>query len=208
VNSFLIFVSILSDALSDCPNPTQAFAFWYEYILDFETKYWLAPSWNITRQTPNYSENYAFLHHNVLFIGVNLVGGVVHDQKEWNNRHAANLAWVESTVSNHEGTFETLVVLAHADPDIDINDNFFVPFYALVQGYDEKVIFLHRNLGIDTWKVESEFNGISNLDVVVVEGSLWPPMWVQIDTATGTYSINQDTWYQNFVDAGTMAPTP
>ncbi|KAL3917716.1 MAG: hypothetical protein SGILL_004581 [Bacillariaceae sp.] len=193
---------------NDCPDPNEAFGFWYDYILGFETKYWLAPSWNIARQEPDHPENFSFLQDRVLFLGLNLVGGIVHDQPEWDARHAANLAWVNQTVATMDGTYDTMIVLAHADPDIDINDNFFSSFLEMVRGYDEKVIYMHRNLGIDSWQLEPQFNGIANLDVVVVEGSLWPPMWFQLDLDTGNFAIDQGSWYQDYISSGDMPYSP
>mmetsp|Transcript_5665 Transcript_5665/g.8940 ORF Transcript_5665/g.8940 Transcript_5665/m.8940 type:complete len:598 (+) Transcript_5665:105-1898(+) len=193
---------------NDCPNPDQALSFWYDYILGFETKYWPSPTWNISRQTPDFPENFAFLQGKVLFVGINLVGGIVHDQNEWSVRQSANLAWINDRVSTFRGRFNTVVVVAHADPDIDINDNFFGSFYTMVQEYNENVIFMHRNLGIDTWKALPGYNGISNLDILVVEGSLWPPMWVQIDTLTGNYTIDQGSWYQDFLATGQVTSPP
>jgi hypothetical protein len=57
------------------------------------------------------------------------------------------------------------------------------------------VVLVHRNLGVDSWSLEAEFNGISNLMKVVVEGSIWPPMRMQIDTAQGTVDIDQGEWF-------------
>jgi hypothetical protein len=183
-------------------------SFYHEYFLGFESKFWPAPSWNITRQVPDFPENFAFAHGRVLFVGLNLVGGIIQDQQEWNTRHAACLEWVNETVAANEGTFDVLLVTAHADPDIDVNAGFFTPFFAAVQQYEEKVIYVHRNLGTDAWQLEPEFNAISNLDVVVVEGSLWPPMWIQIDTQTSTVSIDQISWYEDYSTTGVMPVAP
>lgn len=193
---------------NDCPNPTQALEFWYEYLLDFETKFWPEPSWEITRQSPDYSENFAFLHRNVLFVGINLVGGIIHNQEEWDARHDADLLWIDTAATKYDGNYTTMVVLAHADPDIEINQNFFTGFYPMVEGYDEKIIFMHRNLGVDTWNRESGFNGIPNLDVVAVEGSTWPPMRVQIDPISGTFTIEQSLWYNEYESTGSLTSAP
>jgi len=193
---------------NDCPDPTEALGFWNQYLLDFETKYWQDPSWDVLRQSPDYSENFAFLQRQVLFVGINLVGGIVHDQEEWDARHQADLLWIDTTAAKFDGNFTTMVVLAHADPEIEINHEFFKDFYLMVERYDEKVIFVHRNLGIDTWKKESGFNDIPNLEVVAVEGSKWPPMWVQIDPIIGTYTIDQSTWHDEYVATGALPTTP
>ena len=182
--------------------------FWNQYLLGFETKYWQDPSWSVIRQSPDYSENFAFLQREVLFVGINLVGGIVHDQAEWDARHEANLLWIDTTAAKYDGSYTTMVLFAHADPDIEINQNFFNDFYPMVERYDEQVIFIHRNLGIDTWKKETGYNGIPNLEVVTVEGSKWPPMWVQIDPISGTYAIDQSSWYDQYVATGKLPPTP
>jgi hypothetical protein len=189
---------------TDCPNPVQALGFWHEYLVDFETKHWQVPSWNVTRQAPDYPENFAFLNSRILFVGINLPGGTIHDQQEWDDRHAANLVWIDSSVGTHDGNFDILIVFGHADPDLDVNGGFFNPFFSLVQTYDEHVVFMHRNLGADTWKIESAYNDILNLDVVVVEGSVWPPMWVQVDLRTGTLSVDQSLWYDEYLSTGSL----
>ncbi|KAG7356989.1 hypothetical protein IV203_001677 [Nitzschia inconspicua] len=203
-----VYFVLGDNEFNDCPNPDQALSFWYDHLLGFETQFWPEPAWNVTRQTPDHPANFAFGVRNVLFIGLSLVGGIVHNQEEWDTRHSANLRWINETVAARDGDFETLVVMAHADPDIDINENFFASFYTMVQEYDEKVVFVHRNLGIDSWQLEPNFNAIPNLDVVVVEGSLWPPMWLQINTETGSLLIDQGSWYQDYLTTGTMPPSP
>mmetsp|Transcript_16719 Transcript_16719/g.38602 ORF Transcript_16719/g.38602 Transcript_16719/m.38602 type:complete len:572 (+) Transcript_16719:121-1836(+) len=193
---------------NDCPNPSEALGFWNRYLLDFETKYWQEPSWDVVRQSPDYKENFAFLQRDILFIGINLVGGIVHDQEEWNDRHEADIVWIDTTAAKHDGNFTTMVVFAHADPEIEINKNFFDVFYPMVERYEEQVIFVHRNLGIDTWKKESGYNGISNLEVVAVEGSKWPPMWIQIDPFIGTFAIDQSSWYDEYILTGVIPSGP
>ena len=192
----------------DCPNPTAAFRFWNQYLLDFETKFFPEPYWEIKRQSPGNSENFAFLHRDVLFVGINLVGGIVHDQEEWDARHDSNLLWIDTLATNYSGNYTTMVVLAHADPDIEINENFFGGFYPMVEDFEEQVVFIHRNLGVDTWNRESAFSGIPNLSVVSIEGSRWPPMWVQIDPASETYTIDQSSWYNDFLVTGSLKTTP
>jgi hypothetical protein len=171
--------------------------------LGFETKFWPTPqAWNITRQAPDYSENFAYVFNGALFVGINLVGGVVHDAREWQDRHQADLQWIDDNYLKYEGQFQVMVVLAHADPDIQANDDFFATFYTRVEtDYTLQVIFIHRNLGVESWGLEPAFNGLSNLIVVVMEGSVWPPMLVEIDTAAGIVDIDQEQWYTEYINA-------
>ncbi len=192
----------------DCPNPSEALGFWNQYFLNFESKYWEDPSWEVLRQFPNYGENFAFLQRDILFVGINLVGGIIHDENEWSSRHEANLLWIDTTAAKYDGLYNTMVVFAHSDPQIEINQNFFNAFYPMVERYSEQVIFVHRNLGIDTWKRESQYMGISNLEVVAVEGSKWPPMWMQIDPQTGSFNIDQSSWYDEYMSKGKLPKNP
>ena len=206
IETFVSETDVKFCMLLDCPNPEQAFGFWYDYILEFETKYWPEPTmWNITRQEPNYSENFAYVHNGILFLGINLVGGVVHDAKEWQERHNADLKWIDDNYYLYEGQYDAMVILGHADPDIQANDEFFKTFYERVEdNYDTQVIFIHRNLGVESYGLEPEYNGISNLIVVVVEGSIWPPMLVQVDVKAGIVDIDQEEWYTDYMNGDTV----
>eukprot|EP00529_Nitzschia_sp_RCC80_P017637 CAMPEP_0113523592 /NCGR_PEP_ID=MMETSP0014_2-20120614/45784_1 /TAXON_ID=2857 /ORGANISM="Nitzschia sp." /LENGTH=847 /DNA_ID=CAMNT_0000421685 /DNA_START=206 /DNA_END=2749 /DNA_ORIENTATION=- /assembly_acc=CAM_ASM_000159 len=190
---------------NDCPDPEQAIGFWYNSLLDFESRYWPAPSWNVTRQLPDNAENFSFVQDRVLFVGMNLVGGFVHDQREWDNRHSSNLAWVDQAVTENSGNFDVVVVLGHSDPDIEVNENFFNRFFELVQTFEEHVFFVHRNLGIDTWQFEPARDGMANVDVIVVEGSAWPPMFIEIDVANRSLTIDQGSWFDDYVSSGELA---
>ena len=194
--------------LVDCPDPEQAFGLWYQYVLGFESKHWNAPTrWNITRQQPDYPENFAYVYNGILFVGINLVGGVIHDAREWENRHLANLQWIDDVYAEYypQGVINTMVVLAHADPDIQANDSFFDAFFQRVENdYQLMTIFIHRNLGIESWGLEPQFNKIQNLIMVVVEGSIWPPMLIEIDPVAGIVDVDQTEWYGNYLN-GTSA---
>ena len=139
-------------------------------------------------------------------LSINLVGGVVHNSREWEDRHAADLNWIDEQYTKHQGEYSVMVILANADPDIQANADFFDIFYQRVeQEYtDIQIIYIHRNLGVESWALEPSFNGISNLMVVVVEGSVWPPMLVQLDTSAGIFEIDQQQWYIDYLDTGSV----
>ena len=84
---------------NDCPDPAAALTLWHDTLLDFETSNsdWQLP-FTLSRQEPDYPENFAFLYENILFVGINLVGGTIHDADEWAARLAADLAWIDSNV--------------------------------------------------------------------------------------------------------------
>ena len=137
----------------------------------------------------------------ILYIGINLVGGVIHDEDEWPARHAANLVWIDSQFAKHRQDIEVMIVFAHADPDLERNDPFFLPFFDRIRTiYYMPTILIHRNLGIETSSSEENFDGIPNFAVLVAEGTFWPPMRVEMDTtATGAWSLvwDQGDWFDD-----------
>jgi hypothetical protein len=102
---------------------------WKSSLVDFETSNsdWQLP-FTILRYEPDYPENFAFLHENVLFIIINFVEGKIHNEDEWAARQAGDLAWIDSNVNENRNEFSRMVVFAHADPDIQSNKPFYHPF--------------------------------------------------------------------------------
>ncbi len=78
---------------NDCvdPDPDQAWQYWTKYFmrLDRHWKHQLPVFRQLERE-----ENFSFVQNGVLFIGLNIVGGRVHDAAEWKLRHAQCLTWV------------------------------------------------------------------------------------------------------------------
>ena len=183
---------------NDCPDFDQAYSFWNEYLVGYETRHWPSPAWTVNRYTGVLDENWAFTVHKTLFIGINLVGGTVHDTTEWAIRQTADLEWIDLQVdaAKQNGDMELLVVFAHADPSISTNDPFYNPFFENVRSsYNVPTVLVHRNLGIDTAQKQENFMGITDFVLLVVEGGIWPPMRVEVDTESGSFLWNQADWF-------------
>ena len=131
-------------------------------MLNYETKFWPAPTlWNVTRQEPDLEENFAFVcptnnengSNGVLFVGINLLDGLVHNNREWQARHEANLAWIDEQYRANEKVFDVMTVLAHGDPLLTSNDNFFQTFFERVkEDYSERqVVVVHCNSDVNSW---------------------------------------------------------
>lgn len=184
---------------NDCPSPETALGLWYDNLLGYETQYWPSGPFSVTRQDPDYPENFAFLHENILFVGINLVGGTIHDEDEWSARQAADLAWVDENFQANSSQIDLLVLLAHADPTIQSSEPFYTPFFDSVQNdYAVPTIVIVRNLGIETSGVQSNYNGVDGLTLLIVEGSIWPPMKIEL-SAAGVFNFDQSSWYANEV---------
>ena len=188
----------------DCPNPTLALDYWYKYNLNFETKYWPAPTaWNVTNQTPDYPENFAFVYSQILFIGIDLVGGTVLNATEWTQRQNSDLQWIDDQYTLYGSKVKAMVIFAHSDPTVATNAPFFQVFYQRVQNnYKTQVIYIHRNLGMNPWALQPQFNNIANLIMIVVQASTWPPMKISINPTAGIVDIDQSTWYSTYMNGG------
>lgn len=92
-----------------CRGPKRALKLWRNNTLstDFDNQF------NISRSS-QLPENFSFVKDSVLLIGINNVGGRIHDSIEWKERTLHNIAWVKSQTS--ENTFKSIVFFSHASP--------------------------------------------------------------------------------------------
>ncbi len=72
-------------------------------------------------------ENFSFVKNRVLFVGLNIVGGRVHDDAEWKQPHAECLDWVRRNFRLSGDQVGSAVIFGHAKPAA-IHDDFFEPF--------------------------------------------------------------------------------
>lgn len=179
--------------------------FWHEHLLDYETHHWKEPSqWAVARGAADlYPENFAFVYNEILFVGINLVGGVVHNATEWITRQNANLEWIDANYQQHKDSLKAFVLFAHADPDVPSNSPFYEPFKDRVkQEYNKvPVVLIHRNLGVEPWSWETEFENIDNFSVIVVAGSQWPPLMGAVDfRQDNPFVFDQGNWYGEYIE--------
>ena len=179
--------------------------YWHQYLLDYESQHWNAPSqWTVSRgSNTGHPENFAFVYNEILLVGINLVGGVVHDSSEWATRQGANLQWIEDSYQQHKSNIRAFVLFAHADPDVPSNSPFYEPFKVRVtQEYNKvPVVLIHRNLGVETWSWETEFENINNFSVIVAAGSVWPPLMGAVDfRQENPFIFDQSSWYDEYIE--------
>ena len=78
-----VFIVPGDNEWNDCENPIQAWKYWEKYFLKFDNNWKL--KYNVEYQTGQ-QENFSFKINDILFVGINLVGGRIHDQKIWNKK--------------------------------------------------------------------------------------------------------------------------
>ena len=153
------------------------------------------------RNAESAPENFAFYNNDgVVFLGINLVGGAVYDEMSWQTRHQSNLDWINSNVNFYEETVNprVYVIFAHASPFLQSNSAFYNSLFDRIEEdyKDSEFILVHRNLVTEEAGLYENYWGIDNLDVVIAQGSIWPPMKIQVDLRDGDTKINVDqNWH-------------
>jgi len=122
---------------NDCEDPDEAWQFWTDTFINFE-KHWEYP-WQVIHQDKQ-KENWAFIYQDVLFIGINLVGGRIHNQIEWDEKIASNLDWIDYCFGR--SAVKMVVIFAQASPD-EKHANFIQGFRKMAKLFGEKILFIH-----------------------------------------------------------------
>jgi hypothetical protein len=126
-----VFVLVGDNDWTDCPNRNEGWELWNNTFVGFESKYWPDHPFTIVRQIGRV-ENFSFVHKGSLFIGLNMVGGPVHDRPEWILRLTQQLDWVKVLIRQYQTTTEKsngvvgrIIIFGHADPASMHNKYFF-----------------------------------------------------------------------------------
>ena len=131
-----VFMLIGDNDWTDCPNQDEGLALFEEYFVGFEGRYW-SHDFDIQRQS-GYPNNFAFVHKGTLYVGLNLVGGSVHDSSEWQRRLWDEVEWLKDLVRDYRSSISPLVgrvvIFGHAEFTSN-HDDFVEPLDDFI--YDE-----------------------------------------------------------------------
>ena len=155
---------------NDCPDPETAWSYWVKYFMGFE-KNWKMDL-KIDRQ-PECEENFAFISKDVLFIGLNLVGGIIHDSSEWKTRHKKNADWINFQFSENKDGVRAAVILAQANPD-EKHTDFMTRFLSAAVEFGKPIIFIHGD-GHE-WIYEESWLKSNIIRIQVDKGGIAPPV--------------------------------
>ena len=106
------FIVLGDNEYNDCTDPKQGLEYWNKYFLHFNENWVFEPT--VTYQ-PGRRENFSWIDHKVLFIGIDLVGSQVRDSLEWNNRLTQNGLWIKKLSEEQVNNVEAMVVFGHAN---------------------------------------------------------------------------------------------
>lgn len=161
---------------NDCvtPDPIQAWEYWKTHFMRFDQRW--QHNLTVFRQLQR-EENFSFVKNEVLFIGLNIVGGRVHDSAEWKQRHRECLDWIRGNLSQFGNDVASLVVFGHARPAGNHKD-FFDPFSEEAQNFRKPVLYLHGDG--HRWIHDRPFPAENILRVQVDQGGIAPPLKVTV----------------------------
>jgi len=116
-----VFIIPGDNEWNDCQKPEEAWKQWITNFTRFDENW--PNSLGVVRQ-PEREENFAFLHNRVLFIGINLVNGKVHDFEEWESRIEDDRKWLERQFQLHSKDANAAVLFIHANPGKKMDGEF------------------------------------------------------------------------------------
>ncbi len=137
-----VFIIPGDNEWNDCENPSEAFELWNKYFFHFHENW--NPSWEIEYQ-PERKENFAWVQQGVLIVGLNLVGGRVNDQDEWDDRQSKNAEWINSLIHKNKKSIASVIILGHAN----MNNNqekfktFTEKFRSIASKFKKPILYLH-----------------------------------------------------------------
>jgi chitodextrinase len=173
---------------NDCDDPAAAWTLWESYFTEFEQRFCGTPP---VEAQPVRQENFAFVDRGVLFVGLNLVGGAVHDRAEWDVRLQQDADWIDQQFTQMQSQVRAAVVFGHAARD-GSRDIFFNQFDLSAAAFGKPIMFLHgnghswtydTNWGLpNIWRIQVEKNDppleftvtMDPLDPFVFERDPWP----------------------------------
>ncbi|MBI1310861.1 hypothetical protein GC176_06095 [bacterium] len=169
-----VFIIPGDNEWNDCTSPDDAWKFWTQHFMRFDEQW--NHTFKVARQ-PERNENFAFVRRQVLFIGLNIVGGRVHDAAEWKTRLTADLDWVKQTLSRHGADVTSLVIFGHANPAMT-HTAFFEPLNDVARSFQKPILYLHGDG--HKWILDRPFAARNILRVQVDQGGIAPPVKVTV----------------------------
>lgn len=171
-----VFIIPGDNEWNDCilPAPETAWGYWKKHFLRFDSRW--QHKLPVRRQLSRI-ENFAMVHKGVLVIGVNLVGGRVHDKDEWNIRQGQDVKWLEEQFAAAGSDVASAVVLGHAFPGSKDRKRFEEGFLNVAMKFDRPIAYIHGDghkwIHDRPWKKHKNV-----LRIQVDQGGIAPPLLV------------------------------
>ena len=171
-----VFVLPGDNEWNDCvvPAPDVAWGYWKKHFLRFDRQW--KHQLPVRRQLSRI-ENMALVHSGVLLVGVNLVGGRVHDRDEWEIRQEQDVQWLREQFEAVGADVSCAVVLGHAFPKADNKKRFEKGFLKVAKSFDRPIAYLHGDG--HKWTHDRPWKTHPNIERIQVDqGGIAPPLLV------------------------------
>jgi chitodextrinase len=172
---------------NDCNDPAAAWILWETWFSEFEQRFCGTPS---IEAQPVRRENFAFVDRGVLFVGLNLVGGAVHDRAEWDVRLQQDADWVNQQFTQKQGQVRAAVVFGHAPRD-GSRDIFFNQFDVSAVAFGKPIMFIHGNG--HSWRYSTNW-GAPNIWRIQVEKNDPPLEFTVTMDPVDPFVFERDPW--------------
>jgi Calcineurin-like phosphoesterase len=181
-----VIMVIGDNEYNDCSNPNEALDLWHDSFDGFLDDNWPDNGLDVSSQSGR-TENVFFIRKFTLFIALNLVGGRIHDEEEWDERLTGNFEWTKSLIEEYvfaQKEANLVVVMGHADNFYNTR-SFFNNMRDYIQNELENAVpILHLNGDTHYWNYESNYLDQSNWLRITVDGETKrPPLMVMVDSS-------------------------
>ncbi len=166
---------------TDCLDRVVAWQYWTTHLMGIESSFCGVPAVDKQDVRP---ENFAFVHKDVLFVGINLVGGpadrgVMTDDADW----------VQHQFATRVDSVRAAVVFSQAGPGYNHN-TFFDRFVVDATVFGKPILFIHGDG--HNWLQDQPFTAL-NVTRVQTDRGAFPPVEVTVD-ADGAFVFDRDPW--------------
>ncbi|MFC1759976.1 metallophosphoesterase family protein [Candidatus Neomarinimicrobiota bacterium] len=169
-----VFIVPGDNEWNDCGNPNQAWDYWNKYFNKLERN-WNFPI-EVKRQN-DYPVNFAFEINDVNFIGINLVGGRIHDQTEWDQMQQNAAQWINNQLNNKR--INGAVIFAQATLD-EKHLLFTEQFISTISDFGNPVLFIHGDGHF--WLYNDSYLVPNMIRVQVDKGGIADPLEVTVNS--------------------------
>lgn len=159
---------------NDCLEPDEAWHFWEKYFMAFE-KNW-KNVFKVKRHKAR-RENFALISKGVLLVGINLVGGRIHDQAEWDQVLKCDADWIKIQFEKNRKRVRAAVVFAQANPN-EKHELFMNQFREAARFFKKPVLFIHGDG--HKWIYDDPWIEPNIVRVQVDQGGIAPPLQVTV----------------------------
>ena len=134
-----VFIILGDNEYNDSADPEEAFTLWSDEFgyYDQNWTHSLGETYQAVRP-----ENFSFVIEDTLFVGINLVGGQMHDANEWATRSADDLLWIEDMFAQHGAAASNAVIFGHASPSQSGYSAFKQGFISVAEDFVKPILYL------------------------------------------------------------------